>query len=152
MHCSQVITDPGCSMLTFTLRWLRWPGNSTVLIGLGAGDAIWWWILKRSRQLLQSKAIPLGYMLSKMHLIMPLSLSVCVSLSHSFPLSICWTLCSGFILSISLLQWVLLGLWNDIQCFAISALAFLFALLRLWPNIIWTKTHRVSVHTTVGFD
>lgn len=39
-----------CSILTFTLRWLRWPGNSTVLIGLGAGDAIWWWILKRSRQ------------------------------------------------------------------------------------------------------
>lgn len=81
MHCFQVITDPGCSMLTFTLRWLRWPGNSTVLIGLGAGDAIWWWILKRSRQLLQSKVIPLGYMLSKMHLIMPLSLSVCVCLS-----------------------------------------------------------------------
>lgn len=44
----------------FTLRWLHWPGNSTLLIGFGTGDAICWCILKRSRRPSQQESHPVG--------------------------------------------------------------------------------------------
>lgn len=134
MPSSQVITDPGCSILTFTLRWLRWPGNSTLLIGLGAEDAIWWWILKRSKQPLQSKAMPLGYMLSKMHLIMPLSLSA--RFSHSFPL--CPSV-EHFVLGAAYLSRSSVCL--DVLSFVIWELAFVFAQMRSGLNNTVTFLH-----------
>lgn len=85
--------------LYFEVATLTWKFHSADW--LGAGDAIWWWILKRSRQPLQRKAIPLGYMLSKMHLIMFLSLWLCASLLHLFPL--CPFVEHWCILSLSLL-------------------------------------------------